>query len=64
MSDQQDVTLGEVYRKLCAVHDQTVLTNGRVNKHDVAIGVLQWAVGLVGLASLAAFGALVAKAWQ
>ena len=63
MSDDQQVTLGEVYRKLCAVHEQTVLTNGRVNRHESAIAVLQWAVGLVGVASLAVFGAMLAKVW-
>lgn len=63
MADQQDVTLGEVYRKLCAVHEQTVLTNGRVNRHEAAIAVLQWAVGLVGVVALAVFGSLLAKAW-
>ena len=61
MGDQQDVTLGEVYRKLCDVHEQTTITNGRVTKHDSAIAVLQWAVGLVGVAALAVFGALLAK---
>lgn len=61
MSEQNDVTLGEVYRKLCAVHDQTVLTNGRVNKHEAAIAVLQWAVGLVGVGSLALFVAVLRK---
>lgn len=63
MSTQQDVTIGEVYRKLCEVHEQTVLTNGRVNKHEAAIAVLQWAVGLVGVAALAVFGAMLAKVW-
>lgn len=62
-TNQQDVTLGEVYRKLCDVHEQTVLTNGRVNKHEAAIAVLQWAIGLVGVASLAVFGAMLAKVW-
>ncbi len=60
---QDDVTLGEVYRKLCDVHAQTVLTNGRVNKHESAIAVLQWAVGLVGVAAIAIFGALLKKVW-
>lgn len=64
MGEQQDVTLGEVYRKLCDVHEQTKLTNGRVNAHDSAIAVLRWAVGLVGVASLAAFGALLAKVFS
>ena len=63
MNDQQNVTLGEVYRKLCAVHEQTVLTNGRVNRHEAAIAVLQWALGLVGVTALAAFGALLSKTW-
>ena len=63
MSDDQQVTLGEVYRKLCAVHEQTVITNGRVNRHESAIAVLQWAVGLVGVVALAVFGALLAKVW-
>lgn len=61
--NQQDVTLGEVYRKLCDVHEQTVLTNGRVNRHEAAIAVLQWAVGLVGVSALAVFGAMLAKVW-
>ena len=61
MSDQQDVTLGEVYRKLCDVHEQTTITNGRVNKHDSAIAVLNWAVMLVGAAALAALGAVLKK---
>ena len=61
--DTQEVTLGEVYRKLCAVHEQTVLTNGRVNRHESAIAVLQWAVGLVGVVSLALFVAVLSKAW-
>jgi hypothetical protein len=61
--DQQFVTLGEVYRKLCAVHEQTVITNGRVNRHEAAIAVLQWAIGLVGVAALAVFGAMLAKVW-
>lgn len=61
MGDQQDVTLGEIWRKLCDVHDQTTITNGRVNKHDSAIAVLNWAVMLVGLAALAALGAVFNK---
>ena len=61
MGDQQDVTLGEVYRKLCDVHEQTTITNGRVNKHDSAIAVLNWAVMLVGAAALAALGAVLKK---
>lgn len=61
--DQSEVTLGEVYRKVCAVHDQTVLTNGRVNKHEAAIAVLQWAIGLVGVAALTIFGTVLAKVW-
>lgn len=64
MGDQQDVSLGEVYRKLCDVHEQTVLTNGRVNKHEAAIAVLQWAVGLVGVVAVAVFGTLLSKLWQ
>ena len=63
MEDQQDVTLGEVYRKVCDVHEQTTLINGRVNKHEAAIAVLQWAVGLVGVASLAIFGILLSRLW-
>ena len=62
-SQQDDVTLGEVYRKVCAVHDQTVLTNGRVNRHEAAIAVLQWSVGLVGVVSLALFAAFLGKVW-
>ena len=61
--DTQEVTLGEVYRKLCDVHEQTVMTNGRVNKHEAAIAVLQWATGLIGVAALAMFGAMLAKVW-
>ena len=63
MSDASEVSLGEVYRKLCEVHDQTVRTNGRVNRHEAAIAVLQWATGLIGVAALAMFGAMVAKVW-
>lgn len=65
MSEVKDdfITLGEVYRKLCDVHEQTVLTNGRVNKHEAAIAVLQWAVGLVGVVALAIAGAALAKVW-
>ena len=62
MADQ-DVTLGEIWRKLCDVHEQTVITNGRVNGHQSAIAVLQWAVGLVGVVALAVFGALLSKVW-
>ena len=60
---QQDVTLGEVYRKLCAVHDQTIAINGRVTRHDAAIAVLQWATGLIGVTALAIFAAMLAKGW-
>ena len=63
MSDSQDVSLGEIWRKLCDVHEQTVITNGRVNKHEAAIAVLQWAIGLLGVAALAIFGALLSKVW-
>ena len=63
MSDQRDVSLGEIWRKLCDVHEQTVITNGRVNKHEAAIAVLQWAIGLLGVAALAIFGALLSKVW-
>ncbi len=64
MSDQSEVTLGEVYRKVCQVHEQTVKTNGRVNGHDASIAVLQWAIGLVGVASLALFAAMLSKVWR
>lgn len=37
--------------------------NGRTRKSEMAIAVLQWAVGLIGIVSLALFGAFLNKVW-
>lgn len=72
MNDIRDITLGEVYRKLEDMDErhtrdlgelvtQTKLTNGRVNRHAVAIAVIQWAVALVGAVAVAALGVVLDK---
>ena len=50
--------------RLNRILEQATLTNSRVNKAEQAIAVHWWAIGLIGAASLAAFGALVYKAFM
>lgn len=75
MNDIHDITLGEVYRKLEDMDQrhtqelgklvtQTTLTNGRVNRHAVALAVLQWALALVGAIATAALGVVLNKVFQ
>ncbi len=70
--EAQDITTGEVYRKLedmdrrytlsfSELWEQTSKTNGRVSRHDVALGIHWWAIGLVGAAALTALGVVLAK---
>jgi len=72
---QGEISTGEVFRKLedmdarytkafDEIWRQVKLTNGRVNKHDVTIGILWWALGLVGGVAMLAMGALIARVLQ
>jgi len=67
-----DITLGEVFRKLQDMDErhtadleelktQTKLTNGRVNKHDVTLGILWWGMGLIGSVAMLALGAWLSQ---
>lgn len=62
-SSPQDITLGEVYRKLSSVHEHVLMISGRVHEHEAQLAVLRWATGLIGVAALAVFGAMLAKVW-
>lgn len=65
------MTIGEVYRRLedmdgrhstdlAEIKTQVKATNGRVNKHDVSIGQLRWAIGVIGAVALTILGAVLA----
>jgi hypothetical protein len=52
----EDVTLGEVYRVLLEVREQTMKTNGRVDKHDTDIALLNLRMDGFTQKASAAFG--------
>lgn len=59
--NNDDVSLGEVYRVLLEVRTQTTLTNGRLREAERVLSVHTWAIGLIGAAALAALAAVFGK---
>lgn len=55
--------VGEVRDDVEGVQKDVKLQNGRVRRSEVAIAVLQWAVGLIGIVALALLSAFVQKVW-
>lgn len=55
--------IGLVREDVQGVHVRLDALNGRTRSAENTIAVLKWAVGLIGVASLAIFGVLLSKVW-
>lgn len=57
----QDITLGEVYRVLLEVREQTTITNGRLRAAEKTIAQHTWAMAAMGAGSLVWLGVWLTK---
>lgn len=57
----QDITLGEVYRVLLEVKEQTTITNGRLRAAENTIAQHTWAFAGMGAGALVWLGVWLTK---